>query len=437
MARGPKNLAVSFTAEGLTHFGGLLLVQRFLQRLGLRSVFGDAIRFPQRNERYSISEHLMALLYPLILGLGRIETTEPLRRNGVFQYLVGLDGYPEATTLRRFLHRFGVAGLAPFCRLHDRYRTALRGMVTPHTRAILDLDSTVLTVYGNQEHAAIGFNPKKRGRPSYLPLLCFDGVTQDVWAAGFHPGNTHVTSVVLELLTEACGKLPADTREVRIRADGAFYDHQLIEWCEARGARYVIVARLTRRLQQRVSGLRYHPVSGVVAAAELQYQPQGWPGPRRFVVIRRPAPEEPSWQLHLFQLGRFTYQVFVTNLPLTPLPLWRFYNARARAELIIRQLKEAYALGKIPTRDFPANLAFFHLALFAYNCLNWFKRYCAPAAFQRATLQRLRQQLFLAPAMLVRPAGRPTLRLAASYPHQDAFWDTLKRIEAFKAPWQK
>jgi hypothetical protein len=88
------------------------------------------------------------------------------------------------------------------------------------------------------------------------------------------------------------------------------------------------------------------------------------------LVIRRPVPEEPSWQLHLFQLGRFTYQVFVTNLALTPLALWRFYNDRSQAELIIRELKEAYALGKIHTKDFPANLAFFHLALFAYNCLN-------------------------------------------------------------------
>jgi hypothetical protein len=153
-------------------------------------------------------------------------------------------------------------------------------------------------------------------------------------------------------------------------------------------------------------------------------------------VIRRPVPEEPSWQLHLFQLGRFHYQAFVTNLPLTPLYLWRFYNDRSQAELVIRQLKEAYALGKIPTRDFPANLAFFHLALFAYNCLNWFKRYCAPPAFQRATLQRLRQQLFLAPALLVRPAGRPTLRLAASYPHQEAFRETLRRIAAFRLPWE-
>jgi len=42
------------------------------------------------------------LLYPLVLGLGRIETTEPLRSNSVFHYLAGLPGYPDATTLRRF-----------------------------------------------------------------------------------------------------------------------------------------------------------------------------------------------------------------------------------------------------------------------------------------------------------------------------------------------
>jgi len=437
MARGPKNLRLAFTATGLTHFGGLFLVQQFFQQLGIRTAFQQAIRFRQRNERYSISEMLVALLYPLILGLGRIETTEPLRRNGVFQYLAGLHGYPAATTLRRFLRRFGEAGCRAFCRLHDRYRTALRAGVAPGTRTLLDLDSTVLTVYGHQAEAAVGFNPGKRGRPSYLPLLCFDGVTRDVWAGSLHPGNTHVTTVVRSLLEEAWAKLPPGRREVRVRADGAFFDHKLVEWLEARGATYVIVARLTLPLQRRVSTARYHRISSGVAAAEFSYTPQDWPGPRRFVAIRRPAPEEPSWQLHLFQLGRFTYQLFVTNLPLTPLALWRFYNDRSRAELIIRQLKEAYALGKIPTQDFPANLAFFHLALFAYNCLNWFKRYCAPPGFERATLQRLRHQLFVTTALLVRPRGHPTLRLAASYPNQAAFRETLKRIHAFKPPWRK
>ena len=253
MRRGPRNLRVVFTAAGLTHFGGLLLIQRFLHRLELRAAIRRAARFTQRNHRYSIAEQVLALLYPLILGLGRIETTEPLRRNGVFQYLAGLPGYPEATTLRRFLHRFGGVGLTAFGRLHDRYQRVLRAAVVPSTQAVLDFDSTVLTVYGHQEQATIGFNPKKHGRPSYLPLLCFDGITRDVWAGSFHPGNTHVATVTLPLLDEAWAKLPAEIRTVRVRADVAFFAHEIVEALEARDAGYVIAAQLTTPIKRRLS----------------------------------------------------------------------------------------------------------------------------------------------------------------------------------------
>jgi hypothetical protein len=200
------------------------------------------------------------------------------------------------------------------------------------------------------------------------------------------------------LLTRAFSKLPEAIREVRVRADGAFFDHKIIEFIEQKHAFYAIVARLTRPLKARLGGLRYCRISSGVWAAEFRYYPQGWPGKRRFVVIRRPVPEEPSAQLHLFQMGGYSYQVLVTNLSLKPLHLWRFYNQRARAELIIRELKDAYALGKIPTKDFAANESFFQIVLLGYNLLNWFKRLCAPAHLQRATLQRLRQRLFLVPS---------------------------------------
>src|SRR2546426_2277862 len=134
--------------------------------------------------------------------------------------------------------------------------------------------------------------------------------------------------------------------------------------------------------EESFGGTALRRISPGVWAAEFRYCPQGWPGPRRFVVIRRPVPEEPSAQLHLFQMGGYSYQLLVTNLALTPLHLWRFYNQRARAELIIRELKDAYALGKIPTKDFWANEAFFQIVLLAYNLLNWFKRLCVPVHLQ-------------------------------------------------------
>lgn len=431
MPRGPRNLRIANNGVGLTQFGGVALIEQFFQRVGLQGALSDHIRFVQRNTRYSISESLEALIYPLILGLGRIETTEPLRYNGVFHYLAGLPGYPEASSLRRFLGRFARSGRKAFVQLHDRWRQAMLG---PAVRAIFDLDSTVLTVYGRQERAEVGYNPKKRGRPSYLPLLCFEGNTQDCWEGSYHPGDTHVSTITIPSLERAFAKLPEPIREVRVRADGAFFDHKIIDFIEGKRAFYAIVARLTRPLKNRLPGLRYRRISSGVWAAEFRYCPHGWPGPRRFVVIRRPVPEEPSAQLHLFQMGGYSYQVLVTNLSLTPLNLWRFYNQRARAELIIRELKDAYALGKIPTKDFQANEAFFQIVLVAYNLLNWFKRLCAPVHLRRATLQRLRQRLFLVPSQLVRPGGVPTLRLAPSYPYVADFLGTLRRIRRLRSP---
>jgi len=423
-------LRVAFDGVGLTQFGGVTLIEQFFQRFRLQRAFSRHIRFVQRNNRYSISESLEAFLYPLILGLGRIETTEPLRHNGVFHYLTGLPGYPEATSLRRFLERFARAGRNAFLKLHDRWRAEMLG----HPAQVLfDLDSTVLTVYGHQERAAVGYNPKKRGRPSYLPLLCCEGRTQDCWEGSYHAGNVHVSTVTLALLERAFAKLPEATPPVRVRADGAFFDHKIIEFIEQNRAFYAIAARLTQPLKNRLPGLRYRRVASGVWAAEFRYCPQGWPGPRRFIVIRRLVPEEPSAQLHLFQMRGYSYQVLVTNLSLTPLNLWRFYNQRARAELIIRELKDAYALGKIPTQDFAANEAFFQIVLLAYNLLNWFKRLCAPRHLQRANLQRLRQRLFVVPSQLVRPGGVPTLRIAPSYAYEADFLETLRRIRRLKS----
>lgn len=431
MRRGPRNLRIAFDAEALTHYGGAILVHQFLHRIGLRTLLSWSVRFPQRNNRYHISETLLALLYPVILGIERLEMTEPLQHNGVFQYLTGLPGYPTPTSLRRFLQRFGQSGRSGFLKLHDRYRQAMLSSL--RRQVVLDLDSTVLTVYGRQQKAAIGYNPRKRGRPSYLAVLCFEGQTRDCLEGELHPGNTHVLSVIQPLTERALGRVPALKRLV-VRADAAFYDGRFRRWLEGRRAQYVIAARLTSPIKYRLAGLRYRRVRQEISTAEFRYCPQGWSHPARFIVIRRPVLEEPSAQLHLFEMKGYTYQVLVTNLPWTPLNVWRFYNDRSQAELLIRELKAAYALNKIPMQDFTGNEAFFQLVLLAYNLLNWFKRLCAPPSLERAGLQRLRRQLFLAPAQLVRPQGRPVLRLARPYPFPELFRETMRRIHRLKSP---
>jgi hypothetical protein len=429
MPRGPRRLAITFGAKNLTHYGGVYLLHRFLSRIGFKDSVARYVSLIQRNHRYSVGEMLLALLYPMILGLERLETTQLLRQNGVFQYLTGLPSYPDATTLRRFLLRAAPAALPKLRALHDRFlqRMTVQPRV-PH-RLIFDVDSTVLVVYGSQEQARIGYNPQKRGRPSYHPLLCFEGQSQDFWHGELRPGDAHTASGTLDLLSACFAKIPTRVRLTIIRADKGFYDHKLVEWLEARRARFVIVARLTPPIKRKLPHLRYVSPSRDVEVAEFRYQPTRWPHPYRFVVIRRPQPDEPTAQLTLFKLGRYHYQVLVTNLPLQPLNLWRFYNDRASVELLIRQLKGDYALGSIPTRHFFANETYFHLLLLAYNLVNWFKRLCLPPELQAATLQTLRQRILLLPAQLRRTDNRPHLFLPASGPRETAWTHALDQIQ--------
>lgn len=126
------------------------------------------------------------------------------------------------------------------------------------------------------------------------------------------------------------------------------------------------------------------------------------------MVVRRLIPEDPTEQLTLFSMGKYSYQVIVTNMKLTPLNTWRFYNGRAGVELIIKELKGNYPLGKIPTKPFAANEAYFHTLLFSYNLINWFKRLCLPKEFQNMRLKTLRTRLLLTPGELVKTKNKPT-----------------------------
>jgi len=364
-----------------------------------------------------------------MLGIGRIETTHLLKHNGVFHYLVGIPAYPNPTTLRRFLQRISPDGLAKLRSVQLQLLKLMLDKPRTARRIIFDMDSTVLVLYGKQELATIGYNPIKRGRPSYHPLLCFDGITKDCIHAELRSGNTYTSSGTTSLLEASFAKIPPTVKRVFIRADKGFFDHEIIEKIEEhRGVLFTIAAKLTSPIKRRLSSLRYHMPTHGIQTAEFLYQPNNWKKRYRFIVIRRPIPEDPTEQLTLFSSGKFSYQVMVTNMKLKPINIWRFYNGRAGVELIIKELKNDYPIAKIPTKHFASNESYFHILLFSYNLVNWFKRLCLPQEFQTMTLGSLRARLLLIPGELVYSGNRPILKLPVHFRDKDAVTFALRKI---------
>jgi hypothetical protein len=433
MPKGLRSIQITVGEKNLTHFGGIILIHWFCKKLRLKWFLQKRVPFGQRSSLYHPVDLILAIIYALIAGIHRLNKTKILQGNGAFQQIVGLKSYPYSSSLRRFLKRVNPKTIQSINKIHDYLRLKMFYLPKPRTSLLLDFDSSVITIYGKLiEEAKVGYNPHKRGARSYHPLLCFESNSKDFWHGVLRPGNVYTSAGSPEFLKACFTKIPPYVYRIRVRADSGFFDHEFIEPLDDKGIGYAIVAKMTQTIKNKLGGLRYHKFRKDWEAAEFYYTPFHWKKPHRFVIIRRLLPEKDSEQLTLFTLKDYAYQVYVTNLLLNPENIWYFYRGRAAIENNIRELKESYALAKIPTNNFLANQAYFSLLLFAYNIVNWFKRICLPQKFQNATLQTIRTELLVLPARLVKSENRNVLKLPAEYISKESLDNIIRKIERMK-----
>jgi len=374
---------------------------------------------------------ILALMYTIVLGLDRLETASFLRSNGTFQFLTGLPSFPDPQTLRRFLHHAPEVFWQQLHRVNDRLLQTFIHLPAQRSRLIFDLDSTVVTVFGNQEDAAVGYNPRYRGKKSYDPLLCMEANSSFLWDAELRPGNAGTWDGSLEVLDTSFANVPLQIRELRVRADAGFGFDPVFAALEARPAQYAVTARLTPAFKRLLPGVSYEPVNRQWEMAEFEHRLHGWPQARRFVVARRFIQMEEA-ETTLFAMGRYIYRAWVTNMSLSPAGIWHFYDGRAGMEPRIRELREDFALRKIPTASFAANALFLEIVRLAYNLVTAFQRTCLDESWQALTLQKPRYKLFLTPGTLTRPQYRPVLRLRPSPMTENLAETILARATSLK-----
>ena len=409
----PRNIKIACNNSGLTHYGGIFFFQEFLRVLQFRRFLARRVEEFRSHHDYSLSQMTLAVMYPIILGLDRLENASLLRSDATFQYLTGLPSYPDPQSLRRFLlhapvgfrqqlHRFNNLLLRDFIHRPER-----------RSRLILELDSTVVTVFGHQEGAEVGYNPRYRGKRSYDPLLCLEANSSFLWDTELRPGNAGTWAESTGLLASCFLSMPPEIRERRVRADAGFGYDPVLTMLEQGRAQYAVVARLTSSLKRVLGSLRYRRFNPQWEIAECEHRVSERALVRRCIVARR-AIEETEPQPTLFTLARYAYRAWMTNLSLSPAGVWHFYEGRAGMEPRIGELREHYALRKIPTRAFEANALYLEIIRLAYNLMTAFQRTCLPEEWQDLTLRTLRYRLLWLPAELTRPQNRPTLRLADS-----------------------
>jgi hypothetical protein len=436
MKKGLQTLEFSFEADTLSHYGGLFLIQRFCNKLDLRRRLKRSLTAAPEWSEFDPVDLVLLLLFLLIAGIQRINKSDKLQYDGFFLSLLGLESLPDETSIRRFLKRLSPEAIRQIVRLHDGLRNELFAIPSPRTSLTFHLDSVVLTLWGKQQGARLGYNPKARGRRSYHPILCFEDHGQEFWHGSLRPGDAASNTGARFFVKRCLEKVPAGIARSRIRilADAGFFSGSLIDDLDQAGCTYTIVCRSYEAYHRMAEKSGFKNLKLGWGVAEFRHRPQRWKQEHRFIAIRRPLPidSEQAAQLTLFKDTRYSYSIVVSNLEINPWKIWNDYLKRSNIERSIRELLHDLALSKIPTQTWTANVAFFQLLLFAYNLLHWFKRLCFAEHHLGTTADTLRHQLIELPAKLTRTGGKNVLLLPKAYPHKHEFLKAVRQVEKLK-----
>lgn len=418
-------LRIGKADASLSGVGGLVSFEQYAQSEGiereLRAKFGHLKE--GRQVVYPMASQLSLLLDAFAVGARRVFDFEGLAADPVFTYLAG-GAVPSIDVLYDDLKRFEGDELNALERMMSEQglRLVRAGTYRKYKRLTIDVDTTVMPLFGEQEGAARGYNPRHHGRPSYHPRLARIAETQTICGARLRYGDTALGDTDVEdiqdWLTRVQAAAPRAVLTVRIDAGGdnaAFF-----KAIDEKGAYFLIKLRQTKGLLDAVyARKRWRTVdedaNGTPSrqVAELDFRREDWPKGRYRVFAVRTNERVSGKQTELWADNDFSVHVYVTNDWDRDLDeLARLYDDRAGIEPMIAELKNGFAIGKVSTSSFQANEAAFLLKLLAYNLVQrWVVATC-PAECHRWSASWIRRAFLLVPARLLRSGGRWVLRTA-------------------------
>jgi hypothetical protein len=426
-----SSLRVEFQGARVTSDGGLLLVRELDERLG----FGELIERHLtdrrgRNTQLPLTDLVRQSVYSRLAGYEDVNDAKRLSQDPAFRLIGSEKVLERGAALTSRLQSFetelltqaeNLPGLAAL----NRELIARAEAIDSPRRVVLDMDSTEVPVYGEQEQSAYNGHFEST---CYHPLLLFNR-EGDCLAAKLRPGNVHSAEGWEELLLPEIKRQQQEGKVVVFRADAAFAKPELYAALEERNVKYAIRLPSNDNLERHVAKLLTRPVGRpsykpVVRLKSFFYQAASWTTARRVVAKVE------------FHFGELFPRVgfIVTNLTASNRAVVRFYNKRGKAEQWIKEGKQAVKMTRLSCHRFRSNEVRLWLSLIAYNLGNLWRRLVLPKAVGNWSLTSLQQRLVKTGGRLVKHARYYWLLLAESHLTRGIFGDMLRKVAALPAP---
>lgn len=404
------NLPIEYSDKSVTPFGGMSLLKRFIDKIGV-DAFLDKLALPQpgSNRGYAPANIVKSFWLGIWTGASRYIHCDWVRYDNVLQEIFGFKQMPSQSTYSRFFGKFNdKSNTTLFPQMQNwLLRKIDIGNIT------IDFDSSVITRYGEQEGSNKGYNPNKRGRNSHHPLMAFISQTRMVANAWLRPGNTAASSNCINFMEETFKHCLQSKKVGLVRADSGFYTEDILNYLESEKLNYIIAVRMYPNIKSEIySHKEWISLAKGIELNEMSFSHLNGK-PRRYIIIRKKVEDRPksSGKLLFDDLPGYRYSCYVTNMDLPLDQIWNMYNTRADCENRIKELKQDFGLENFCLKDFWATEASFRFIMVAYNIISLFRHF-ALQSHKKSTMNTLRVHCFALGAWTAKHANRKVLKLA-------------------------
>lgn len=427
---------ISYTSKEITPWGGMVFLKQMLQKMKFREQIEQNLDLPKSGSNrgyktYSIVEGFITSIW---CGANKFLHTEVTRHDAALGKIFDWKNTPGQDTYKRFFGKFTQA-------TNQKVSDNLYSWIFDNFKFdnfTLDIDSSVMTKYGTQEGAKKGYNPKKKGRPSYHPLIAFIADVKLVANMWLRSGDTSSANNFLGFLEDTLSKLKNKTVSL-IRLDSGFFQSDILNYLDNRKLDYVVAAKFTRPIQRLIrESKNWITLDNGIQICDQIYQSESWSSARRIIIVRQKLSEKPNApgkQLKLFLedeiINSYRYSAYITSLKLAPVEIWRLYRGRGDAENRIKELKADFGFESFNLHSFFPTEAALTFAMIAYNLMALFRTFILQEKTQK-TLSTLRYRTFAIGAYFEKINDRLVLKIALTKKRRNWFsglWNYSKEFE--------
>jgi hypothetical protein len=378
----------------------------------------------------------------ILAGHHRYAHITGLRGDGVSPQILGMKKIVSEDTLRRALSRMSAEASGKW--LQPQLLSSVQGALDRPW--ILDIDTTVKTLFGKQSGAEVSYNPHKPGRPSHAFHTYFVSHLRMVLDVVVSPGKQHAAAYARPGLSEVLDSLSKEQLPALVRGDCGFGNEPFIDELERRGQTYLFKLRQTggvKKMLRRQFARKDWTIPGRSdqgwSAVEDSLRLAGWDKWRRVVILRRAAKSNVALtrnsaegQMELLlpdqDVELWEYAVLVTNSGYALESMAQLYRDRADAENGFDELKNQWGWGGFTTQDIERCQSSARVVALIYNWWSWYCRAAKPEARMEAITSRA--LLLAAVGRATKHAGRTTLYLTTMHASRTALMLLIANIRA-------